>query len=694
MGKSTLLANWIQRLKMQPGAARQSIHYRFIGASDGSTSVDNLLASILQEIKATTPKLESELPTNPQELRKALPGLLAEIGRGGQTVLVFDALNQLETGLLDLNWLPRLLPAGIKLVVSFKHGEPSGDELAQVWQESQQVTLSQVHPFADRMDRRKLVQAYLSQYLKELDDDLLEILINLPGADNPLYLKIILSELRVFGVFGKLHEKVRMDFGDNPLSAFQGVLHRLETDPAYTPFDPQQLVPLLFGLLAHSRHGLSVEELACLLMAALKLENNAATQAELQAAVNFVLRQVRPFLARRNSRYDFFYESFKLAALDRYAARVGEAPQPHTKPHQTWHQMLAAYFGSLRLWDSTGQMPNPRKVSELAYHQSYGWMEKELTATLTNLEWLTAKCHAGLTFDLVADFDRVEAGKNRSGLLTVTAWQHGGRYGVRCPACASIFEVPAQNLGQQTECPRCSKLLKLNPFGIALEWQPQLAAQRPTSTELPIQLHSETAGEFADLVRREAPFIHHNPGLLEQAARNQPRQSSPYRAAQAMQASRTQKKPWLDLVNNDDVPDPCLLFIPGEFYGFGLSPDGTRLAAGSDGQMHVWNTFTGQLLLTWKSDLPIHHITGGYIDEPVPNCVFSPDGNWILASAYNQARLWKSRSGALLHTFDLPRGAVTCCAFSPDGNRIAIATAMRFLDWDTSHPDGRDRSSY
>ena len=78
----------------------------------------------------------------------------------------------------------------------------------------------------------------------------------------------------------------------------------------------------LFGLLAHARHGLSADELASLLIQALNLKDNPETR---EAAVNTVylfLRQVRPFLARRDGRYDYFFESFEIAAKKRYVTKL------------------------------------------------------------------------------------------------------------------------------------------------------------------------------------------------------------------------------------------------------------------------------------------------------------------------------------------------------------------------------------
>ena len=85
--------------------------------------------------------------------------------------------------------------------------------------------------FQNIEDRKKLVTGYLERHLKELDQTHLATLVTVPGAENPLYLRVVLGELRVFGAFGQLREKLARDFGTTPIEAFTGVLRRLETDP-------------------------------------------------------------------------------------------------------------------------------------------------------------------------------------------------------------------------------------------------------------------------------------------------------------------------------------------------------------------------------------------------------------------------------------------------------------------------------
>jgi len=399
MGKSTLLANWIDHYRVkterEPG---QSIHFRFIGQSDRSTTVDSLLHSLMQELKEVAGKLILDIPDDPQEFRQELPKLLEDVDKKGRTVIVLDALNQLESGLSDLSWLPYHLPENIKLVVSFKSGEPAADELLESLQG--QAILTEVNPLANLDDRRELVKAYLAQYLKDLDERHLETLIQSLGADNPLFLKVVLSELRVFGAFANLGEKIHLDFGKTPVSAFQGVLKRLENDPAYSPIDPKQAVPLLFGLLAHARQGLLVEELIELVFQALGLNKSAISRQAAADTVHLYLRQVRPFLAHRDGRYDFFFESFRLAACELY-----EGEHLPGRLAKDWHRLLADYLKEtpILLEDNLSQ-PNIRKCFEQAYQQTKAESWSDLAGTLSDPLFIDAKVKAHLLDDLLSDY--------------------------------------------------------------------------------------------------------------------------------------------------------------------------------------------------------------------------------------------------------------------------------------------------
>jgi hypothetical protein len=354
IGKTIVLANWLDRHSSRPIA-------RFIGASEGSTDVDTLLASIA----GAAPRLRDKWTERVQ----------------GTVVLdALDALDQLDSGLADLDWLPWTLPAGLKVIVSYASDTPAGAQLRERMTAGDPI-VHDLSPLNDPHQRRQLVQRYLAEYLKELGDDLLEELIASRPASNPLYLKVVLSELRVFGTYAGVAGRLRERFGDDPQSAFSELLLRLETDPAYTAVPSERVVPLFFGLLARARTGLAVEEAATIIAPRLSVDPQ-----DVQDAIHVCLRQVRAFISRRLGRQDFLHSSFRAAAAERYA-------------DEDWHGLLGDYFDTL-------PPDHRRRLSELPYHLTAAGHDERARDVLCDIRFIEAKCAAGMTPALIADVER------------------------------------------------------------------------------------------------------------------------------------------------------------------------------------------------------------------------------------------------------------------------------------------------
>ncbi len=124
------------------------------------------------------------------------------------------------------------------------------------------------------------------------------------------------------------------------------------------------------------------------------------------------------------------------------------------------------------------------------------------------------------------------------------------------------------------------------------------------------------------------------------------------------------------------MPEQHLLFsAPAHAGGAAaivFSPDGTRVASmGEDRTAKVWNTTSGQLLMTLKSDL----------NEVSSDILFSPDGKLLVTAWNTSITVWDATSGAEIYTFggdtvgtsigyNLGIGQIS---FNPDGQHLAIA---------------------
>ncbi|OGO13986.1 MAG: hypothetical protein A2Y53_06425 [Chloroflexi bacterium RBG_16_47_49] len=724
LGKSSLLATWVDRyrtiIERQTG---ESIHFRFIGQSDRSTTVYSLLNLLLHELKEVAGKISEEIPGDPQKLRQEFLKHLESAGEKGKTVIVMDAINQLESGLSDLAWLPYRLPHNIKLIISFKRGESEAENLLKHLQE--QAVLSEVRPFENPEHRKQLVDKYLDQYLKQLDLPLKEALIQSPGASNPLYLKVVLSELRVFGAFANLGEKIRTDFGQTPLTAFEAVLRRLETDPAYSSIDPQKGVPLLFGLLAHARQGLSVDELGSLYIQALKLKGDEPSCQAVKDTVNLFLRQVRPFLARRDGRYDFFFESFKNATLMRY---VGVQDQKRTT--EEWHHILAEYFSRMPTWQLfTERKPTLRKTAELVYQQLMGKMWLDLYTTLTDFQFLEARCRSSSVYDLetdyrlalsdwqgqtehmniLADFEerfRLEShlihrhpemlfSRMYNNLTWLDKEQNGPIHTICELARTEQFNWLRMTQDPRPAPPRWLKSFEghkrvVNALGLTPDGSRVISSSEDNTIKiwdlaggkLLRSLYGHSAGGILVAVtqngRQVIPGVG-DPGIkLWDLESGQPLRSFGDAYNDLKLTPDSQK--FITLANDksikvwDSENGRLLRTIEGSNQTLTLTPDGQQVICGlGDGTIRIWDLNNGQL---------INSILGH--TAAISSLKATPDGKRLISQSLDQTlKVWDLQTGQLLHTHEGHISRVNALAITPDSQRfISSPDAKSLKVWD------------
>ena len=102
----------------------------------------------------------------------------------------------------------------------------------------------------------------------------------------------------------------------------------------------------------------------------------------------------------------------------------------------------------------------------------------------------------------------------------------------------------------------------------------------------------------------------------------------------------------------------------GEIYHVAFSPDGSRLAVGSENGIFLYHSARLIPLRFFPA------LTG------VVSVAFSPDGQLLAsASVDNTVRLWRVADGRLLRTMKGHDRSVTSVAFSPDGRLLASASA-------------------
>ena len=265
VGKSALLASWALRWRERHAQAlfgddlaASFVVMHFVAASPASADWAAMVGRVMAELNEHF-ELGLAIPEEPEALRQGLIDAIYRAAAKGRAVIVLDALNQLEDreGALDLVWLPSVIPDAIRLVVSTLPG-PALDALtARSW------PTIEVEPL-DPAERRELIASYLyDEYRKTLAPAFSEQVANAPQSANPLFLRTMLEELRLFGDHDKLETRIGELLGAADVPAlYELTLARFETD--YTRGRPE-LVHMAMILIWAARHGLSETELLGLL---------------------------------------------------------------------------------------------------------------------------------------------------------------------------------------------------------------------------------------------------------------------------------------------------------------------------------------------------------------------------------------------------------------------------------------------
>ena len=415
-GRTALLAQATQRvLDSGKTSGFRTIVYRFIGASDDTVSVDQLLTSIVRQIRDTG-VIAFDAEDHPSTLRSTLGEILGQAAAHGTVVLLLDGLERLEPELDDFAWLLLRLPEKVKLVASLRSDSDPGARYLERLARARVGTLHPLEPLLPE-ERDQVVERYLSRYFKVLSDEQWQLLLS--GADSltPLYLRVVLSELRVFGAFHQLDSLLSGGFGRTPPDAFKALLRRLEGDSSPTFPRHESLVPRIFGLLAMARRGLSVGELTeAIIVDLASLEaDDSGTEESVRDAVEGILRQTLPFLNVMDDRYALGFESLRAAARDLYVLSSGTEEGHSRRSESIWHLQLASLFlRSLRLhgFIPGAHQPLPaelpealqRCLSELPFHLMKSGDGDNLADCLTDFGFVEAKIRAGRLRELIADY--------------------------------------------------------------------------------------------------------------------------------------------------------------------------------------------------------------------------------------------------------------------------------------------------
>jgi nephrocystin-3 len=309
-GKSALVANWVKYWK--EGHKDDFVFQHYVGGTPDSAGYLQLMTRLMVEIKRWTNDPDDP-PKDKDEIIRDFPLWLSKARIKAERnsvrfIIVIDALNQLddEDRARSLVWLPSFSFMGpLRLMVSSLPGEAEDEIKKRGWKQLK------VKPLTPE-ERGRMIDDYLRRFAKKLDPSRVKRLSDATQTENPLYLKVLLDELRVTGTFEGLDDRISEYLKAPDIPALQKmVLQRYERD--YERYRPG-IVGDTLSLIRAARRGLSENELLRLLHPEGLPQLQAAIWSPLHAAIDESLVDRGGIL--------YFVHDYLCAAVDAMYIRV------------------------------------------------------------------------------------------------------------------------------------------------------------------------------------------------------------------------------------------------------------------------------------------------------------------------------------------------------------------------------------
>ena len=317
-GKSALVADLDSDLRReQPDLA---LHTHFFGVRQRA-NLHDWARQLLDDLGPVGQRPASPAPSDVVRQLAATLRERFEVERR-PVIVVLDAIDQLDTGgdhaASELRRAFDGSPATLLLVTSTR--PPAGD-----W-------TSIELPAFDAEQIRQASRDYLDEYRKALPEDLLDALAASPACANPLFLRMLLEELRLHGNHPGLAAQLRsLDAAGSPGELFMQVLRRMRDD--LDDALHANLGERSARLLALSWRGLRERDLALLLARRAgagaggspdPLDEASGSERLPQRLLSPLLARLEPYVLRREGFLELMHASFWQACQrpDRASARL------------------------------------------------------------------------------------------------------------------------------------------------------------------------------------------------------------------------------------------------------------------------------------------------------------------------------------------------------------------------------------
>ncbi len=380
-GKSTLVANWLTAHRS--ANSRDLVFEHYIGASPDSADPILLMRRLLEYLNRATGET-TELPRGNATLMDIAGGLQQRIEQASafakrqdlHIVIALDGIDKLASE-RSLRWLPEFFPSRVKLVASSLDGEASGVAASRGW------TILDIKKLT-ATEQREFVAQTLRRWGKGLSKARQDRVLAHPLSSTPLFLKVILDELRYSATEQRLDERLQFYLQSRDMPDLYGrMLERLEIDCG------REVTAQALSLVWASRAGLEEAEILSL------VGGMQLPWVLLRNGLGDALRDMR-------GRVAFSHDFLREAVAKRYLqAREAQL---------AIHQVLAGHFEK--------RSPDGRQAEELPYQMRLAEAWDRLANLLTDLSRFNALRERGDAELLGNWMPLIERGHQPDVLLT------------------------------------------------------------------------------------------------------------------------------------------------------------------------------------------------------------------------------------------------------------------------------------
>ncbi len=674
-GKSAIVAKASAQAKAgMPGAV---LIQRFIGVTPDASNGLSLLRSLCEQLSREY-GVSEETPLGFQPLVVAFHDRMARATMERPLVLFLDALDQLRSDdeVRSFTWLRQNLPPHSSLIVSTTEIPAGLLRAPQVAVEDFPVDdAAEVLAawFDDAKPKRKLQP---EQWHK--------VLSGFAQSKLPLYLKLAFEEARRWASFNAAETCV---LGGDVGGMIEVLLDRLSLECNHGPL----LVNRSLGFLAAARYGLTEDEMLDVLSADGDVWQDFKSRAHHTPPARHLpvivwsrlYLDIEPYLKERFAPGGNVMAFYHLQVSERAASRYLQKDAGTLR-----HAALAKYFGEQQQWRNKAAMQaNERKITELVQQQVGANALAALETTLTDVDFIAAKCAAGLIVDLQLDY--------RDAIAALPEAQPQLQEEAQRQAETALWTKEIISYAQQWSVRR-DRLELAETIAVPEPRLPEPVRSAEVWTEERIEQEAERIRTdptrldrfqaFQRFIQQEISPLQQFGGrsgfVVQHVYNHSPRGPAHEAATLAMPAVAAPLLTRHWVARDRSNPKPALLrTLEGHHTSVNsvsVTADGRRAVSGSgDAPKRVWD------LRVWDLETAeCLRVLEGHTDRII-SVSMTPDGCRAVSGSYDKTlRVWDLESGQCLRMLEGHTNIVTGVSVTPDGRRAVSKGDGTLRVWD------------